>query len=215
MVKVAKLASRLNCPRRQNASGAPASGTEPLPVYFLLTDHVRLPDPTPLLERLPLGAVIVMRHTDPDRLRPLARALIPRAHALGLKVLLAGDVRTALKLKCDGVHLSQDRARRGHLRIQVPPKFLITAAAHNAFALRRAALAGAHMVLLSPVFVTESHPQTKPLGVLRFSRLSALSPLAVAALGGITPTTVKRLRHALAFGPVNAIAAIGGWRDDA
>lgn len=200
MDNVAKLASRLNWRRPDHAH---------LPRFFLFTDQVRLPDPTPLLHRLPKGAAIVLRHKDAGKLEALARRIVPLAHQLGLKVLIAGDVRIALRLRCDGVHLSQRQARRGPLRIQYfKPGFLVTAAAHDGMSLRGAAKAGAQAVMLSPAFATDSHPSTKPLGLLRFSRLTSLGDCAVIALGGVTPPSAKRLSLSPAFG----IAAIGAWR---
>jgi len=181
MVNVAKLASRLNWRRAPHAH---------LPRFFLFTDQVRLPDPMELLSRLPHGAALVLRHTDPAQLEALARRIVAPAHAMGLKVLISGDVRLAIKLKCDGVHLSQQKARRGPLRIQsLHPDFLITTAAHDGVSLRRAKAAGCALAMLSPVFATDSHPEAKALGMLRFSRMARISDCPVIGLGGITPTT--------------------------
>lgn len=199
MTKVAKLASRLNWQRRPHGT---------LPRFFLFTDQDRLPDPRPFLAFLPKGAAVVLRHTDEERLRILAADISPHARRLGLRVLLAGDVRLALKVGCDGVHLSQAHARRGPLRCMgLPRKFLITAAAHDAPSLRRAASAGAGLVMLSPVFDTRSHAYANPLGVLRFAILAKLSTVPVVALGGITARRAKRL----SLGPAFGIAAIDAW----
>lgn len=208
MRTIAKLAGPLNWPRavRRRARGGGAS----LPRFFLFTDQHRLADPTPLLPRLPRGAAVVLRHGDAAELARLARGIVPRAHALGLKVLLAGDARLALKLKCDGVHLSEARARCGPPRpVALPPGFLITAAAHGPRGLWRAARAGADLAFLSPVFATPSHPEARALGLLRFARMARLSPLPVAALGGVTAAGGRRLR----LGPAFGLAAIGAWRD--
>lgn len=200
MVNVAKLASRLNWRRAPHAH---------LPRFFLFSDEVRLADPLKLLSRLPRGAALVLRHTDPAQLEALATRIKAPAHALGLKVLISGDVRLAIKLKCDGVHLSQRTAKRGPLRIQgFRPDFLISAAAHDGLSLRRATRAGCALVMLSPVFATDSHPKAKPLGLLRFSRMAGNSDGNVIGLGGITPAYAKRLSLSPAFG----IAAIGAWR---
>lgn len=208
MRTIAKLAGPLNWPRA--VRGYPRGGGAALPRFFLFTDQHRLADPAPLLPHLPRGAVVVLRHTDAAELARLARRIVPRAHALGLKVLLAGDLRAALKLNCDGVHLSEARARRGPPRpATLPPGFLITAAAHGPRGLWRAARAGADLAFLSPVFATPSHPQAWALGVLRFARMARLSPVPVAALGGVTAPGARRLRP----GPAFALAAIGAWRD--
>lgn len=204
MATVAKLASRLNWHRRPQAHQA-----DKWPLFFLFTDQFRLADPSPLLDRLPKGAAIVLRHSDQTKLIALAHQIVPAAHRLRLKVLLAGDVRLALRLGCDGVHLSQARARRGPPHPAVTkPGFIITAAAHDAMSVQRAAQAGACVVMLSPVFATESHRGGKSLGAVRFARLAAISPRPVIALGGVTAQGAKRLN----LGPAYGVAAIGAWR---
>jgi thiamine-phosphate pyrophosphorylase len=205
MHTVAKLASRLNWRRLDHAT---------IPQFYVLTDQDRFTDPLVdilgLLHRLPRGAGVVVRHRDKHSLEALAKAIVPPAHRLGMKVLLAGDIRLALKCRCDGVHVSQTKARLGPLRIvNLPPGFIITAAAHDGPNLRRAERMGAHTVMVSPVFSTLSHPQTKPLGLTRFYSITACADQPIIALGGISARTIKRLRLGAAYG----IAAIGAWRD--
>jgi len=198
--KLALLASPLNWRRQKERL---------LPTFFLLTDKDRLPDPTDVLARLPRNAALVLRHTDSAKLESLARRLIPKAHRLGLKVLLAGDIRLALKVRADGVHLSEKCARRGPDRIILPPSdFIVTAAAHTRLSLWRAARAGAHGVFLSPAFPTQSHINTPAFGALRLLRLAKYSSIPVVALGGITHKNTRRLQP----GPLITIAAIDGWR---
>jgi len=182
--------------------------TSAAPRFYLLSDPARLADPEPVLRSLPRGGVIILRHADSKILSALARRIVPPAHRLGLKVLLRNDVRLALCTGCDGVHLSQDVARRGPLRVAgLPPGFLITAAAHATLSLRRAAAAGPHAILLSPVFATASHPKAEGLGVLRFARLARRSERPVIALGGVVVGSLRQLN----LGPAAGIAAIGGW----
>lgn len=204
MRTVAKLAAGLNWHRFHQG---------PLPHFYLMTDDERFVNPLVDLPRwilkLPIGAAIVLRHRDSAQLEMLARSLVPLAHQRKVKVLLAGDVRLALKLHCDGIHLSQAAARRGPLRIHaLPPGFIITAAAHDDRSVQRAALMGAHGVMLSPVFATASHPDSNPLGLLRFMVISGRSARPIVALGGITAGDVKRL----ALGPTIGVAAIGAWQ---
>jgi len=179
-----------------------------LPAYYLLTDVRRLADPLPVLHRLPRGAAVILRHFDKNELERLARLVIPRAQRLGLKVLLSSDIRLALKLKADGVHLSEHQARLGPLRTQPhKPGFLLTVAAHSHLALWRAGKSSANAVLVSPIFATQSHPGAKALGVLRALALMNSSPVQTIALGGLTSDTAKRLKSEQLCG----LAAIGGW----
>jgi len=173
-----------------------------------MTDIERLPDPGPVLTNLPRGAGVILRHPDAHQLKQLAKRILPHARTLGLKVLIANDIRLALRVRADGVHMSEQAARRGPMRITSrPPGFIITAAAHGALAIHHASHAGAQAVLVSPVFPTASHPQIKPLGIVRFSYLVRQGRLAVIALGGIRTSNIHHLTLSRAYG----FAAIGAW----
>jgi thiamine-phosphate pyrophosphorylase len=89
------------------------------------------------------------------------------------------------------------------------PGWLVTAAAHSPQALFRAWRSGADAALLSPVFPTTSHPKTRPMGIMRFASWCGASPLAVYALGGVTPANARRLKDCGAEG----VAGIGGFID--
>ncbi len=190
----------------------PHRRNQTLPCCFVLSDSDRLPDPMPVLERMPPGSAVILRHRDRRQLVDLANRMMPLAHKLGLKVLIAGDMRLALKTGADGVHLSERQARRGPPRIRVrKPGFLCTAAAHGPQALQRAQRAGADAALLSPLGPTASHPDADVPGFLRFLIWTRGAHLPVIALGGITPKIMRRLNTA----PVYGIAAIDLWRKPA
>jgi thiamine-phosphate pyrophosphorylase len=203
MPSVADLGRRLK-PRRAAAG---------LPPLILMTDVRRLPDPTGLLDRLPGGSALILRHTDAGRLRVLAERLAPLCRARRLRLLIAGNARLAVTVPgAGGLHLPENQLRAGGRRWRRwrRPGWLVTAAAHSRAAVRRAAAAGVDALLLSPVFATASHPGAAPLGVLRFARLAGESPLPVYALGGVTRANARRLRGSGAVG----IAAIGGIAGD-
>jgi thiamine monophosphate synthase len=87
------------------------------------------------------------------------------------------------------------------------PRFLLTAACHDASELARAAAIGADLALLSPAFATASHPGAEDLGPARFRALAAGSPLPLLALGGVDGDNARLL----AGRNVAGIAAIGAF----
>lgn len=175
-----------------------------LPPLILMTDARRLPDPLAAARALPRGSGVILRDYDAVDRESLARALARIARARGLVLLIGADAGLAARVGAAGVHLPEAALRRArHCRRR--PDWLVTAAAHDWPALRRAGQAGADAALLSPVFPTASHPETTPLGVGRFGALARLSPIPVYALGGITPRNAGRLAALNAAG----IAAIG------
>lgn len=178
-----------------------------LPTLLLMTDRRRLADPRAAVCRLPRRAAVLVRDYDAADRVPLAAALRPICRRRGIRLLIAGDWRLAAAIGADGVHLPEWQLRRGMLPPpQLRRRWLITAAAHSPAAMRRAATLGVDAVLVSPVFATASHPGAPALGPIRFARLVRLSPLAVYALGGITPKTAARLSGSGAAG----FAGIGG-----
>ncbi|HEY4134772.1 MAG TPA: thiamine phosphate synthase [Alphaproteobacteria bacterium] len=173
-----------------------------------MTDARRTPDPVADVRRLPPDAAVIFRHyelTPPSRLA-LARILRAATLARGVKLLIADDMALALAVRADGLHLSERRLRGPVAHLRRRPGWLVTAAAHSAPALRRAADAGVSAALLSPVFPTLSHPGAPSLGPLRFAALVRASGQPVYALGGVHAGNVRRLRGCGAAG----IAAIGG-----
>ena len=182
-----------------------------LPDTILMTDEKRLADPVSLIGGLPANSAVIFRHYGaPDR-EKLAIRLTAAARKHGVKVLIAADARLALKVGADGLHLPEALAARGPgvWRLWRRPDWLVTAAAHSPGALYRAERGGADAVLLAPVFPTESHPQTRPLGTLRFSVWCRQSPIPVYALGGVSPVNLRRFKDSGTRG----FAGISGFLD--
>lgn len=172
------------------------------PPLWLFTDAVRLVDPRNVVRRLPVGlAGVVLRHDqDPDR-AALGRdlAVLCRARRLGLTV--AGDWRLAARLRA-GLH-----ARDGRRPGAGPSKWpIMTASAHDVAAVIRARRIGADLAFLSPVFATASHPGAAPLGPPRWAALAYRCGSGVAALGGLSGHTVRRLpRSCAGIGAISAL----------
>ncbi len=192
--------------RAARAAQSPAARVRGLPPLWFMTDRDRVADPLTAAARLPKGAGVVLRDYDAPGRAALAAALAALCRRAGLVLLVAGDERLAAASGADGVHLPQWRAgdaagiRRRH------PSWLVTAAAHDARAIRRAARAGADAVFVSPVFSTASHPGAPHLGSVRFAALVRTARVPVYALGGVDAGAAGRLRASGMAG----VAAIGG-----
>ena len=167
-----------------------------------MSDETRLPDPLAALERLPRGSGLVFRHYRTRDRATLARALVANARARGILVLVAGDGRLAVGAGAAGFHLPEALVGAP---LAAPPrlfrkKAIVTVAAHSLRAVFRAAKYGADAAILGPVFATASHPGATPLGPLRFATICRQSPIPVYAVGGIGPTTARRLKGSGAIG---------------
>ena len=191
-MKLARAAARLNT----------QSGHTELPPLIFLTDDERTLDPLPAIAALPRGSLVIVRSRNANRRRELAHATARIAQRHGLLLSVAGDVALATEVAADGLHLSEaDTEKAGRYRTK---SWLITAAAHSAHAVLRAHLSGAHAVLLSPIFATQSHTDRVPLGISRLRTIARTSPIPIYALGGIDAENVESLKNI----PLAGIAAI-------
>jgi len=173
-----------------------------------MTDADREPDVRAVLLSLRPGTAVIFRHYgDPGR-AALGRDLRALARQRRLPFLVAGDRRLACGLRADGLHLPARMV--GRFAAQAFPG-LVTAAAHDAREARRAARAGADIVLLSPVFPTASHPDRPALGPLRLAAVVRALSVPVLALGGVSTANVRRVWRAGAAGVagIGAIARLG------
>jgi thiamine-phosphate pyrophosphorylase len=180
---LATAARRLNC----------AAGYSRLPPLFLVTDESHRADPAAAILSLPRGAGVIFRHYgDPARAQR-AKDLAQACRMRGLVFLVAGDAGLAAKVRASGVHLPEHWIGRAHALKRARRNWLVTVAAHGEAALCKAKESGADAAFLAPVFATQSHPERKPLGVLRFATLTRRTRLPVYALGGIDGKSAKRL----------------------
>jgi thiamine-phosphate pyrophosphorylase len=183
-----------------------------LPPLWLFTDARRVADPRPVAAGLPKGlAGVVLRHDGEPGRAALGRDLARLCRARRLRLVVAGDPRLAAALGA-GVHLRGGRWPGGApVLVRRRVGALVTSSAHGVAELRRAARAGADLAFLSPAFTTRSHPDATVLGSLRWGRLLRGARLPVAALGGISGVSVRRLPRGRcrAVGAIEALGAAG------
>jgi thiamine-phosphate pyrophosphorylase len=180
-------------------------GASAIPVTWLLSDPVRLPDPTPLLARLPKGAAVLLRHPTPEIARQVARL----CWVFRLALLVSGDGRLALRLGA-GLHVPDRAPTRGLLPFLLNRRGAwLSVAVHGRLGVARARRIGADVVLISPVFPTASHPGAPALGPLRWAALARGAGRPAVALGGMSAAAMRRLPPRLAMG----WAGIGVWGD--
>jgi thiamine-phosphate pyrophosphorylase len=167
-----------------------------LPTLWYFTDFARAPDPLPVIAQLPRGICgVVFRHDRAPNRASLASTVAKLCKYRGIPLVIAGDTRLAARMMA-GAHLRGGRwpdclRRRG----------LVTSSAHGAMELRRARLAGAEIVFISPVFPTASHAGASGMGAVRWNRLASSGAYA---LGGISGGNIARLTRARGAGAISA-----------
>jgi thiamine-phosphate pyrophosphorylase len=185
-----------------------------------MTDRERLPDPQAAVARLPAGvrsrlgqrfrSGVIVRERDPAALEKLVRRLMPLCRRQGVALIVANDVRLALRLGADGIHLAEKTLSNGLARLlstrrRWRRRLAVTASAHTVRATLRACALNVDAILIAPVFATGSHPGDAYLGAIRFAALARRSKarshrIPIVALGGVTSRNANRLIAAGASG---------------
>ena len=167
---------------------------------MLMTDPERISDLEAAADRLPRGAAIVFRAFGAPDAAAQGRRLAAIARRRGLVLLAGADPVLARAIGARGVHLPERLGHRAGAIRRARPDWLVTVAAHGETAARRAFAAGAHAVLISPVFQSRSPSAGRPLGLVRFAGLVRRVGGPVYALGGINAATARRLAGSGAVG---------------
>ena len=180
-----------------------------LPPLLFFTDPARTPHPEQVVAALPRGSAVVFRPFGARDAVAQGRRLRALARSRGVLFLVGADVALATALGADGLHLPQRLAHRAGALRRAHPRWLVTAAAHGLASGLAARRAGAHAVVLSPVFPSRSPSAGKAFGVLKFSQIVGAVGGPVYALGGVDALTARRLLLTRAAG----VAAIDGLRN--
>ncbi|MDR2857633.1 MAG: thiamine phosphate synthase [Novosphingobium sp.] len=165
-------------PRRQST----------LPAIWLVSDARNDARLESLLARLPRGSGLIYRHyhLDPFRRRARFDRLAALARRRGHLPALAADAREARRWRARSVYGPAARLARG-------PAALRLVTVHSLAEIGAARRTRADAILLSPVFLTRSHPGARALGPLRFRLLAQRAGVPVIALGGMNAARARRI----------------------
>lgn len=164
-----------------------------VPRFVLMTDDVRLPDPSMLIPLLPEYSAVVVRSKSPEKRDSLAPHIssVCRRHHVPMLVSYEQPPRI---LVSDGIHIPEasrsNWSRRDFRRLRPS---LITTSAHSLKAAQSARAWGADAIFLSPIAPTQSHPNGKSLGFWRGARIQNQIDIPAIALGGVDFKSVRRI----------------------
>lgn len=124
-----------------------------------------------------------------EQFKRLATTAMAICEEKSIVLFLNTRLQLAIELNAHAVHLSGTEL----LSLPTLPKgMLLAASCHNAEELNRAQSLGALFAVLSPVCVTQTHPDAAPLGWAYFANCSRPLSLPVYALGGLGPNDLPR-----------------------
>jgi thiamine monophosphate synthase len=172
-----------------------------LPGGLFLTDPARVEDPATIIETLPDGIGVIVRHFGIEAEIARAHQLVSLCKRQKRLVLIAADPGLAEKLKADGVHWPFRLRRR--IRRSDRPGWFNTLSVHSPAELRLAQTSLADALIMSTVFASDSPTAGNALGLPRFARAAQGSQQPVYALGGITPVNAGRVSSIGGFASVS------------
>lgn len=140
------------------------------------------------------GGALLLRDKDmtPAARTELGRTLRAQTIALGIPLLVHGDVALARELEARGVHFPARTPPR------LEPGLIVGCSCHNQAELTRAIEAEVNYVTLSPVLFSPG--KSDGLGWTHFASLASGCPLPVFGLGGLGPDDLKEARSHGAWG---------------
>ena len=109
--------------------------------------------------------------------------------------------------QADGLHLTSYQLSTFKRPDYLTKDKLLSAACHNEVELSLASKLSPTFIFLSPVQITTSHPDAKPLGWQKFKKLITTINCPVYALGGLKERSLKVAQESGAQG----VAAISAW----
>lgn len=123
------------------------------------------------------------------------------------RLIIKGDCSLLAKPWCHGLHLTSRQ-----LALMVKPEKrhagqLLVASCHNELQIRDAEAMAVDFITLSPVKVTQSHPEVKALGFWQAAKLTEVAAMPVFWLGGMAESDLEKAQQLGAKG----IAAIGAF----
>ena len=174
------------------------------PRAWLMTDE-RMGDRLwTAIDRMPIKhSGIVFRHYSlaQDVRATLARRIADICHRRSLALAVARDENLALTVGADLVHNPPEP----------PLRLPFSRSVHSVEEAEAARAADAAIVFVSPLYLTSSHPEGKPLGRPLARRIALAAGVPAIALGGMDALKFARLQHDGFYG----WAGIDAWLGDA
>jgi len=179
-----------------------------LPLMFFFTDRRAIKNIFSVIKNLPKDTAIIIREYDLNQNQRLdfAKKIINIAKKKSLKVFVGKNWQLAIKIKADGVHFSDyDDAKKCLWKSNkiLSKKLLISYSCHSLKSIKIAEKYGCDLIFCSPIFVTKTHPQQKPIGCFGLRNLVSKTSIPIYALGGVDKRNIQILANC-------HIAGIGG-----
>ena len=170
-----------------------------LPKIIIIFDNNKFDKKKFLNLKIPKKSAFLLRSYEVKERKKIAKQLLKFCKMRKLKLLIGLDIKLAEDINAHGVHFPEYMIKENKInwdvikKIKSKKKWIITAATHNIQTIKKAENFDIDAVLLSPVFPSTSHPNSKNLGINKFAKIVKKTKLPIYALGGINIKNVKSL----------------------
>ena len=147
-------------------------------------------------EALKGGVTIVQlreKHLDEGDLRGEALLLQRLCARFHVPLILDDNVRLAVELGCDGVHVGQSDMTAGEARCMLGPGRILGVTAKTVEQAKAAEAAGADYLGSGAMFITSTKPEALPMSGELLRAITGSVDIPVAAIGGIDITNASQL----------------------
>ena len=170
-----------------------------LPKVIIIFDDELFNKKKLLKLKIPKKSAFLLRSYQTKKRKKIAKQLLKFCKMKKIKLLIGSDIKLAKDINAHGVHFPEYMIKENKINwigiknIKYRKKWIITTAAHNIRSLKKVEGLDIDAALLSPVFISKSHPNNKCLGLNKFSKIVKKTKLPIYALGGINIKNVKSL----------------------
>ena len=170
-----------------------------LPKVIIIFDDELFNKKKLLKLKIPKKSAFLLRSYQTKKRKKIAKQLLKFCKMKKIKLLIGSDIKLAKDINAHGVHFPEYMIKENKINwigiknIKYRKKWIITTAAHSTRSLKKVEGLDIDAALLSPVFISKSHPNNKCLGLNKFSKIVKKTKLPIYALGGINIKNVKSL----------------------
>ena len=170
-----------------------------LPKVIIIFDDELFNKKKMLKLKIPKKSAFLLRSYQTKKRKKIAKQLLKFCKMKKIKLLIGSDIKLAKDINAHGVHFPEYMIKENKINwigiknIKYRKKWIITTAAHSTRSLKKVEGLDIDAALLSPVFTSKSHPNTKCLGLNKFSKIVKKTKLPIYTLGGINIKNVKSL----------------------
>jgi len=167
-------------------------------IYFFLEELNSIN--IPLLKKLKNISIIYRNYSKQDY---IARALKIKKFAKKQRhsLFVSNDILLAMKLDAN-LYIPNFNKQLRYLNHSCQKKIRVIGSAHNHQEVRIKKAQGCSQIFVSPLYPTSSHPEKKPMGIVKFNLLrNNFTPkINICALGGVNESNIRKVRSFNFFG---------------